>query len=151
MALYLVQHGKCLPKEIDPDQSLSPEGAADTERTARLALDLGLKVGGILHSGKTRARQTAEIMAAALRPAEDVKVAPGLNPLDDVVPWRSLNPGAGLMLVGHLPFMGRLAALLVTGSQEKLVIQFQNSGIVCLDRDESSVDWVIRWALVPKL
>jgi phosphohistidine phosphatase len=151
MALYLVQHGKCLPKEIDPDQGLSPEGSADTEHTARWALDLGLKVGRILHSGKTRARQTAEILAAALRPAEGVKEASGLNPLDDVVPWNSLNPGAGLMLVGHLPFMERLAALLVTGSQEKPVIRFQNSGIVCLDRDEGSVNWVVRWALVPKL
>jgi len=151
MALYLVQHGKCLPKEIDPDQGLSEEGAADAERTARLALTLGLTVSGILHSGKTRARQTAEVLAAALHPAEGIKEAPGLNPLDDVAPWSSLDPGARLMLVGHLPFMERLAALLVTGSQEKPVIRFQNAGIVCLDHDESSVNWVIRWALVPKL
>ncbi|MCK7504562.1 MAG: histidine phosphatase family protein [Desulfobacterales bacterium] len=64
MALYLVQHGRSLPKEIDPDQGLSPEGIAETERTARLAAELGLKIGGILQSGKTRARQTAEILAA---------------------------------------------------------------------------------------
>ncbi|MGE5257850.1 MAG: phosphohistidine phosphatase SixA [Hyphomicrobiales bacterium] len=151
MAFYLVQHGKCLPKEIDPDQSLSAEGAADTERMARLALDFGLKIGGILHSAKTRARQTAEILATALHPPEGVKEAPGLNPLDDVVPWSSLNPNADLMLVGHLPFMERLASLLVAGSVEKPVIRFQNAGIVCLDRDEGSVNWVIRWALVPKL
>jgi phosphohistidine phosphatase len=55
------------------------------------------------------------------------------------------------MLVGHLPFMERLAALLVTGSQEQPVIAFQNSGIVCLNREEFSPKWVIRWALVPKL
>jgi phosphohistidine phosphatase len=55
------------------------------------------------------------------------------------------------MLVGHLPFMERLAALLVAGSQEKPVIRFQNAGIVCLDRDASRVNWVVRWALVPKL
>jgi phosphohistidine phosphatase len=47
--------------------------------------------------------------------------------------------------------MERLAALLVTGSAEKPVIRFQNAGIVCLDRDESSVNWVLRWALVPQL
>ena len=116
-----------------------------------MAVHLGLKVSGILHSGKTRARQTAEVLAAALHPAEGIKTAPGLNPLDDVAPWCSLNPGAGLMLVGHLPFMERLAALMVAGSQEKPVIRFQNAGIVCLDRDASSVNWVVRWALVPKL
>jgi phosphohistidine phosphatase len=151
MALYLVQHGLSLPKGTDPDPGLSPEGIADTERTARLARDLGLKISGILQSGKTRARQTAEILAAILHPPDGIKEAPGLNPLDDVVPWGILNPNAGLLLVGHLPFMERLAALLVTGSQEKTVIAFQNSGIACLDRVEASVHWVIRWALVPRL
>jgi phosphohistidine phosphatase len=151
MALYLVQHGRSLPKEIDPDQGLSPEGIADTKHTARLSKDLGLKIDGILQSGKTRARQTAEIMAAALLPPGGIKQASGLNPLDDVAPWSSLKPGSDLMLVGHLPFMGRLAALLVTGSPDNQVIAFQNSGIVCLDRGETSENWVIRWALVPKL
>lgn len=151
MAVYLVQHGKSLSKEIDPGQGLSEEGAAETGCMARLAKDLGLQVSGILHSGKTRARQTAEILAAALGLAGSIKEAPGLNPLDDVVPWSSVHPGARLMLVGHLPFMQRLAALLVTGSQEKPVIRFQNSGIVCLDREEGSDNWTIRWALVPKL
>ena len=86
MALYLVQHGKSLPKETDPDHGLSDEGVADTRGTVRLALDLGLRVGGILHSGKTRAQQTAEILAAALHPPEGIKEAQGLNPLDDVTP-----------------------------------------------------------------
>ena len=151
MPLYLVQHGRSLPKEIDPDQGLSPEGIADTEHTARLSKDLGLKIDGILQSGKTRARQTAEIMAATLAPPDGIKEASGLNPLDDVAPWSSLKPSSNLMLVGHLPFMERLTALLVTGSQEKPVIAFQNSGIVCLNRGEFSMNWVIRWALVPRL
>ena len=151
MALYLVQHGKSLPREIDPDQSLSPEGTAEAERTARLANDLGLKIGGILQSGKTRARQTAEIFAARLHPPDGIREAPGLKPLDDVSPWRSLKPDDNLMLVGHLPFMERLASLLVTGSRETPVIVFQNSGIVCLDRGPGGVNWAIRWALVPNL
>lgn len=151
MALYLVQHGRSLPKEADPNQGLSPEGIAGTEHTARLSKDLGLKIDGILHSGKTRARQTAEIIAGALHPPDGIKEASGMNPLDDVTPWASLKPGSNLMLVGHLPFMERLAALLVTGSQEIPVVAFQNSGIVCLDRAEFSANWVIRWALVPKL
>ena len=151
MALYLVQHGRSLPKEIDPDQGLSPEGIAETEHTARLSQRLGLSIDGILHSGKTRARLTAEIMAAALTPRSGFRESSGLNPLDDVAPWSSLKPDSGLMLVGHLPFMERLASLLVTGSPEPPVIAFQNSGIVCLNRGELSPNWVIRWALVPSL
>ncbi len=151
MALYLVQHGKSLPAEVDPEQGLSPEGTAETERMAQMAKDAGLKVTGILHSGKTRARRTAEILAASLKPTDGTKEAPGLKPLDDAVPWTSLNPSADLMLVGHLPFMERLAALLVSGSPDKPVIKFQNSGIVCLDQEPASVNWVVRWAMVPNL
>jgi phosphohistidine phosphatase len=55
------------------------------------------------------------------------------------------------MLVGHLPFMERLAAQLVAGSQATPIIKFQNSGIVCLDRVEGAITWVIQWALVPNL
>ena len=151
MALYLVQHGKSLPADIDSEQGLSTEGVAETECMAQMAKDAGLKVKGILHSGKPRARRTADILAAALKPAEGTKQAQGLNPLDDVAPWTRLNPGDDLMLVGHLPFMERLAAFLVSGSHERPIIKFQNSGIVCLDREPSSINWVIRWALVPKL
>ena len=104
MALYLVQHGKSLPKETDPDQGLSDEGVADTRGMVRLALDLGLRVGGILHSGKTRAQQTAEILAAALHPPEGIKEAQGLNPLDDVTP-------VDFPETGRRPHAGRPPAL----------------------------------------
>jgi phosphohistidine phosphatase len=30
MALYLVQHGKSLPKDQDPDQGLSEDGTTET-------------------------------------------------------------------------------------------------------------------------
>jgi len=151
MAVYLVKHGKSRPKEVDPDQGLSGEGIAETERMARLAIDLGLRVDRIMHSGKKRARETAEMYAAALKPEQSAAEAAGLNPLDDVAPWQSLDSGGRLMLVGHLPFMERLAALLVAGNPEKTVIRFRNSGIVCLEREEGPGGWTIRWALVPRV
>ena len=68
MALYLIQHGKSLPKDLDPDQGLSEEGIAETRRMANLAKDHGVAVSQIRHSVKTRARQTAEIFAQTLNP-----------------------------------------------------------------------------------
>ena len=53
MALFLVQHGKSLPKELDPDQGLSDEGFAETKRIAEVAKGYGINVMRILHSGKT--------------------------------------------------------------------------------------------------
>jgi phosphohistidine phosphatase len=151
MALYLVQHGKSLPKEADPEQGLSADGVAETERMAGTIRAESVRVSAILHSGKARASRTAEVLAAVLNPPDGCKQAQGLNPLDDVLPWTSLNKEADLMLVGHLPFMDRLAALLVAGSQENPVVKFQNSGIVCLDREPASVLWIIRWAIMPRL
>ena len=37
MALYLVQHGKSLPKDVDLDQGLSQEGFSEVERIADVA------------------------------------------------------------------------------------------------------------------
>jgi phosphohistidine phosphatase len=84
MALYLIQHGQSLPKDQDPQKGLSKEGVAETERMAQLAKNYGVRVSNITHSGKTRARQTAEIFEATLQPSGGIQERSGLNPLDDV-------------------------------------------------------------------
>ena len=152
MALYLVQHGKSLPKDVDPDQGLSEEGVADTERIAKVAQNCGVMVSKIKHSGKTRAHKTAEIFASTLNPERGIEEVSGLKPLDDVSAFATnIDPRANSMLVGHLPFMERLTAYLVTGSVERPVFKFQNSGIVCLDKDPETNSWVILWTLMPKI
>jgi phosphohistidine phosphatase len=152
MALYLIQHGKSLPKDQDPDQGLSPEGIAETQRMADLAKDYGVAVSQIRHSVKTRARQTAEIFARALSPAQGIQEVSGIKPLDDVAAYAvNIDPIENIMLVGHLPFMERMAAFLITGSIDKPVIKFQNSGIVCLDKEPEAQEWVMLWSLMPKI
>jgi phosphohistidine phosphatase len=152
MALYLVQHGKSLPKDIDPDQGLSDEGVAETQRIAEVAANYGVIVSHIKHSIKTRAHKTAEIFASALNPAKGISEVGGLKPLDDVIAFAaSIDPDEHTMLVGHLPFMQRMASYLVTGSTDKPVFKFQNSGIVCLSKDPDIGSWVIIWTLVPKI
>lgn len=149
MALYLVQHGKNLSKEIDPEQGLSEEGARDVGRIAETAAAYKVLVGGIEHSGKTRAAQTADIFADKLG-VTHVSPADGLKPLDDVTEKAAeIKPGANLMLVGHLPFMERMASYLTTGSTDYTVFKFQNGGIVCLEKLDDSDLWAIQWALMP--
>ena len=53
------------------------------------------------------------------------------------------------MLVGHLPFMSRLASLLLAGEPEAGVVRFQTSGIVCLSREQG--EWSLSWAVTPEL
>jgi len=153
MALYLVQHGKALSKEQDSEQELSQEGLADVRRIADVAGTYGVKPYAIRHSGKKRARQTAEILAEVLL-GERGETEPvlGLAPLDDVtVIANTLKTSANLMLVGHLPFMERLTGFLITRSVDLLVLKFQNGGIVCLDLDHDSGRWFIKWTLMPSI
>ena len=152
MALYLIQHGKSLPKDQDPDQGLSQEGIAETERMANLAKDHGVKVTQIRHSVKTRARQTAEIFARSLNPEHGVQEVGGIKPMDDVAEVAAkIDPDDNVMLVGHLPFMERITSYLITGSIDQTVFKFQNSGIVCLDQDPEKQGWFILGALTPKI
>ncbi|MEJ2655878.1 MAG: phosphohistidine phosphatase SixA [Desulfobacterales bacterium] len=152
MALYLVQHGKSMPKDQDPQKGLSQEGIQETERIAKVAKEYAVCVSKIAHSGKTRARQTAEIFEAALNPTGGIHERGGLNPMDDVTVFAdTIDSAEDIMLVGHLPFMERLAAYLITGSLEKPVFKFQNSGIVCLDKDSATESWAIKWTLMPHI
>jgi phosphohistidine phosphatase len=152
MALFLVQHGKSLPKEKDPGQGLSEEGLAETQAMAVMAAENNIQVMRIIHSGKKRALQTAEIFVKALEPEAGIIKGGGLAPLDDVSIFAStLNNEENILVVGHLPFMERLASYLVTGSPERAVVRFQNSGIVCLDTEDVSEPWFIRWAFFPRI
>ena len=152
MALFLVQHGKSLAKDIDPEQGLSPEGLSEVERIAKVARGYNVNVSRIIHSVKKRARQTAEVMASFLEPEAGVQEADGLKPKDDVTVWaEKTDPEENVMLVGHLPFMWKLISFLITDSTDTPVFKFQNGGIVCLDIDPDSNSWVIRWTLMPDI
>ena len=148
MALYLVQHGKSLPKEEDSQQGLSQQGRNDTRRVGEVAAGYGVHVAAIWHSTKARARQTAQILADCLHPEQGVHEIQGLKPLDDVAAFAARLSGTDdIMLVGHLPFMSRLASHLVIGKQQP-IFKFQNSGIVCLRQETEDHSWIIAWTLM---
>jgi phosphohistidine phosphatase len=151
MQLYLVQHGLAKPKEQDPARSLSAVGREEVERVARAAAAAGVRPVSILHSGKTRAQETAAGFAEHLEPAAGVQAIEGLDPLDppQVARERVEQADEDLMLVGHLPHLGRLAALLLAGSAEPEIVAFRNAGVVCLERQEDR--YAVRWILTPEL
>ena len=152
MALYVVQHGKNLPKTEDPEKGLSAEGKMETERIAGVAKGYQVTVSRIVHSGKKRAAETAEIISAVLSPAKGLQRRDGMNPLDDVRNFAaSLELDKNVMLVGHLPFLERLIGLLVCGDPDRTVFKLQNSGMLCLDRLPEINNPVIRWALMPSI
>ncbi len=152
MRVYLVQHGDALDKSVDPERPLSPQGKADV-RTVAVFLENKLsKVKQVRHSGKPRARQTAEILAQHAAPQAKVVETPGLGPQDPVEPVRKdiEKHGGDLMLVGHMPFMGRLAGLLVCGDESAEPVVFKKGGVVCLENAEGDA-WAVHWYIPPEL
>ena len=75
----------------------------------------------------------------------------GLNPNDDVQPYAEnlVKQNGSFMVVGHLPFLEKLAALLVAGDPGKNVVSFVNSGVVCLEGEHG--EWIVSWSLSPDL
>ena len=153
MKLYLVQHAEARSKQEDPERPLSDKGQADIQKVAAyVAAHSSGPVDQIIHSGKTRAKQTAEVLATALSPIEGVGESPDLAPLAEPDIWASrlFDEQKTLMLVGHLPHLSKLAALLVCQEQEKQVVRFQMAGVVCLVQDEAG-DWSLDWIVTPEI
>ncbi|MGA8572695.1 MAG: phosphohistidine phosphatase SixA [Desulfobaccales bacterium] len=150
MLLYLVQHAEAASEAEDAARDLTEKGRMDIESVAHHLKRLKVQVRQIFHSGKTRAQSTARVLARHLQPPDGISDAPGLAPLDDPQTWadRIAKLDEDTLLVGHLPHLANLAALLITGDQEIRVINFQMGGLVCLRRMDS-LRWAVDWMVVP--
>ena len=152
MNLYLVQHGAAKSESEDPARPLTEDGRRAVERLAEFLAARAVRVDRLEHSDKLRARETAEILAARLRPVEGRVQVAGLAPNDHVEPTRArlMEETKSLMLVGHLPHLGRLVSRLLGLDADRPVVQFQMAGVVRLERDAART-WVVRWVLPPDL
>ncbi len=153
MKLYLIQHGEAKPEAEDPERSLTARGEKEIVAISKMAGGLQIRPSKIYHSGKLRAKQTAEIIASALKISDSlVQPAPGLNPNDDIHLWaeRISTEKEDLMLVGHLPFLEKLTSLLLCGDENARLVLFRYGAIVCLDQKEDK-RWVVRWILTPEI
>jgi len=152
MKLYLVQHGEATTEEVDPSRPLTAKGRLAVQKIASFLKGSGMGPVSIHHSGKTRARQTAEIIAAYLGPECQVQEKDRLAPND---PVQGLAKGVSgmssdLMIVGHLPFLGKLASTLLASSESRNLVAFRQGGVVCLQRNEDQT-WQVAWMVTPDL
>ncbi|MFX1536133.1 MAG: phosphohistidine phosphatase SixA [Promethearchaeota archaeon] len=150
MKLYLAQHGEAKSKDQDPERPLTNRGIEDVRKVANFVAGSKPTIREIRHSGKLRAKQTAEIFADHLQSLNVVAVE-GMAPLDDVEPVAEAlaNETKELMLVGHLPFLNRLTSKLLTGDSNASIVRFRQGGIVCLTLDDGN--WKICWIITPEL
>jgi phosphohistidine phosphatase len=158
MRVYLVRHGEAKPKEVDPERGLTAAGRREVEAVARSVAGAAAGVPRIWHSGKRRAAETAEILAQFLstphEAAPESRARQGLDPDDPVAPVAEELSGSetDVALVGHLPFLARLAAqLLGLDAARAGLLGFQPASVLCLERAEVGELWTIRWFLGPDI
>jgi phosphohistidine phosphatase len=152
MRLYLLQHGDAVPEATNRERPLSDKGRLDIKRLARFVGWSAFRAGRILHSGKLRARQSAVLLASEMGEGAAPEEMAGLNPGDPVEPVAAQAAAwqENTLLVAHMPFLGRLAGLLLCGDPERPLAAFQPGSMLCLERDDSG-RWSIAWMLRPDL
>jgi phosphohistidine phosphatase len=149
MFLYIFRHGDAKPEREDPQRGLSDRGREEVTAICAVFSRISPQIEEIWHSGKTRAQQTADILAAGLKIEERVHPRSGLNPNDPLPPLveelerRERN----LAIVGHLPQLGKLISVLLLGSEQEL-LDLPSAGLVCLERTGDS--WRLNWFLTPE-
>ena len=148
MRLYLVQHGDALTKDVDPERSLSDQGRADITRLETWLVTNDVAVSRICHSGKTRARQTAEMLASVLETGGKIRPGEGLGPNDppEVFLERLQNVDEDALIASHLPFVARVVSQAVTGSPDQQLVEFRPGSIAIIERDERDAWHLIYFA-----
>lgn len=148
MAMYFVQHGVALAKDVDPERHLSVDGRKEVESVSTYLQKMGISVKKIYHSGKTRAMETAQIFSGHIGDGS-ISELPGMEPDDDVKKFTRILKEDDAMYVGHLPHMEKLVSYLITRNEGAGVVKFINSGVVCVTRDNTGFH--IEWYLKPSL
>lgn len=150
MKLYLVRHGDSEPAGSDDERPLSQKGLADIKQLAQRISPFHLHVSRMVQSQKRRAQQTAQILASSMT-VDSIETTPELDPsasLDFILKDLLLSE-EDVLLVGHMPFMGKLASRLLANNEEKNIVYFKTGTMLCLEKIGD--EWMIRWMLPPSL
>jgi phosphohistidine phosphatase len=152
MKLYLVRHAKAASIDIDQARPLTDEGRRDMQKVAVFLKPLEINVNYLWHSGKKRAEQTAEILADVVNVKNQMTTHEGLAPNDDVTIIKDevITVQSDIMIVAHLPFVSRLASLLLTGDKSKYIVTFRPGGVISLESIYQN-HWQINWMITPEL
>jgi phosphohistidine phosphatase len=135
LKVLLVRHGESTSTVENPQRPLAITGRQHAEQMATWLDRYDYGVEEIIHSSKLRARQTAKIFGYRLGVhAARVRERTGLKPHDDPAPIAELLEldRRPVIIVSHLPFLNRLASLLLVGDPDRLQFQFSDAGAVIL-------------------
>ena len=148
MNLFLVHHGHAVGPDVDPRRPLSPEGRERVVRAAAEAARRGARPAVVWHSGKLRARQTAEEFWRTCNALGEVAASRDLQP-DDPPEWlrdRLRDEPRDVMIAGHFPHLPRLMTLLLSGRDDSAA-PFPVHGVVALTTEDGGQTWREMWRI----
>lgn len=153
MRLLIARHGQAVSKMENPDRPLSDDGRAEVKRVAGFLAEGGISTSRILHSGKARAAETAAIYADVIGGQCDIEEVTGLKPNDNPreITQKIHAMDTDLLIAGHLPHLGRLASLLLSGDDSGAMIAVPTASVICLERGHRSDEWYLLWMIDPAL
>jgi phosphohistidine phosphatase len=146
--LYLVHHGDALAPDVDPSRPLSERGRAQVARLAAQAAARGARPAIVWHSGKLRARETAEAFWRACNALADFSATRDLQP-DDPPGWirDRLHGSSDILIAGHFPHLPRLLASLAPPTGGEGVAPFPQHGVVALSTEDDGATWRELWRI----
>ena len=160
MKLYIVRHGIALPHGspgvAEDERPLTKEGIKKMQQAAEGLRAIDCVPEAILSSPLPRARQTAEIVLAALGkqvPLIEIDaLAPTGNRQDVYREIRKRQNSQSLMLVGHQPSLGEIAGEIAWGSAERYV-ELKKGGVCALEIDAATLSprGTMLWLLTPSI
>jgi phosphohistidine phosphatase len=139
----LVHHADALSPADDSQRPLSSVGLAQADAVASKIRGHGFAPAAIWHSGKLRARQTAEASLRIVSPFAEFKMIRGLSPDDppSIVRDALLREARDILLVGHMPHLPSLLRLL-TGDAHT---DFPLHGAVAVQSSDNGLTWIEQW------
>jgi phosphohistidine phosphatase len=126
MRLVLVRHAEAAPGTPDELRRLTAAGFAQARALGERLRAEGVRPDTVLSSPLVRAHQTAEALGLG-QPEPDDRLAPGATP--DVVRAAIAGRGEKVVVVGHQPDCGRVAASLSGGDEPR----FPPAGVAVID------------------
>jgi phosphohistidine phosphatase len=130
MYIFIVQHGDALPSEVDPERPLSEKGRSQVTRMIEFLKHFPVTPDLIFHSTKKRALETAQMISTVLGGIE-MQTRTDLNPNDspDTVCEELNSVDRNVMIVGHMPFLQKLAVKLISPGSEggNTIVEMSNA------------------------
>ncbi|MBD3236688.1 MAG: phosphohistidine phosphatase SixA [Candidatus Eisenbacteria bacterium] len=148
--IYLVRHAQAVASEEDRRRPLSERGRQQAEYLVDALRELDLRVDILYHSDKSRAAETAEILEPVIAAQNGRHARRDLAPDDSVTDFLddlAREEWKHVAIVGHLPFLERLASYLLAGDAERQLLHLTVASVAALVR--GSDGWAVRWIVQP--